>query len=133
MKFQPDRAEGVNMITRHEPGRVWVGSVCFEAGVLVPWTGAPLTWPVQGFDDLSQERFTALLDLKPELVVFGSGERIRFPKPEWLRGLMQARVGIETMDTAAACRTYNVLASERRRVVAALMPGAARPVFAESL
>jgi uncharacterized protein len=124
MKFQPDRAEGVNVITRHEPGRVWVGSVCFEGSVIVPWTGTPLPWPAAGIDDLSEESFSALLSLKPELVIFGSGSRIRFPKAQWLRGLVHARVGLETMDTAAACRTYNVLASERRSVVAALLPQA---------
>ena len=121
MKFQQDRAEGVNVITRHEPGRVWVGSVCFEGSVIVPWTGAPLPWQAAGMEDLSEESFSKLLSLKPELVIFGSGHRIRFPKAHWLRGLVQARIGLEAMDTAAACRTYNVLASERRSVVAALL------------
>jgi uncharacterized protein len=121
MKFQPDRAEGVNVITRHEPGRVWVGSVCFEGSVIVPWTGTPLPWQAACMDNLSEESFSKLLSLKPELVIFGSGHRIRFPKAQWLRGLVQARVGLEAMDTAAACRTYNVLASERRSVVAALL------------
>ena len=124
MKFQPDRAEGVNVITRHEPGRVWVGSVCFEGSVIVPWTGSPEPWPVAGISDLSEDSFSMLLLLKPELVIFGSGNRIQFPKAPWLRALVQARVGLETMDTAAACRTYNVLASERRSVVAALLPHA---------
>ena len=124
MKFQPDQAEGVNVITRHEPGRVWVGTVCFESGVVVPWTGTPLPWEAGTFDELSEATFTALLQMKPALVIFGSGNKIKFPKPEWLRGLVRARVGIETMDTAAACRTYNVLASERRSVVAALLPSA---------
>lgn len=123
MKFQPDRAEGVNVITRHEPGKVWVGSVCFEGSVVVPWAGTPQPWPAGSHEELSEAQFSALLQWKPELVIFGSGARIRFPQPGWLRGLIQARVGIETMDTAAACRTYNVLASERRSVVAALMPG----------
>ena len=123
MKFQPDRAEGVNVITRHEPGKVWVGSVCFEGSVVVPWTGTPQPWPANAHEDLSEALFSALLQWKPELVIFGSGSRIRFPQTAWLRGLIQARVGIETMDTAAACRTYNVLASEWRSVVAALMPG----------
>jgi uncharacterized protein len=124
MKFQPDRAEGVNVITRHEPGRVWVGTVGFEGGVVVPWTGTPSPWEAADFDQLSEASFTALLQMKPALVIFGSGHKIRFPKPQWLRGLVEARVGIETMDTAAACRTYNVLASERRSVVAALLPSA---------
>jgi uncharacterized protein len=124
MKFQPDRAEGVNVITRHEPGRVWVGTVCFEGSVIVPWTGDPLPWSAGTLEALEESSFSSLLAFKPELVIFGSGNRIRFPKPQWLRGLIQARVGLETMDTAAACRTYNVLASERRSVVAALMPQA---------
>ena len=124
MKFQPDRAEGVNVITRHEPGRVWVGSVSFEGGVVVPWTGTPFSWPARSFEELREEHFGALLEMKPALVIFGSGGKIRFPRPDWLRGLVAARVGIETMDTAAACRTYNVLASERRSVVAALLPSA---------
>jgi uncharacterized protein len=124
MKFQPDRAEGVNVITRHEPGRVWVGTVCFEGSVIVPWTGDPVPWSAGTLEALEESSFSSLLEFKPELVIFGSGNRIRFPKPQWLRGLIQARVGLETMDTAAACRTYNVLASERRSVVAALMPQA---------
>jgi uncharacterized protein len=99
-----------------------VGTVCFEGGVVVPWTGTPSPWEAGAFEQLSEDSFTALLQMKPALVIFGSGNKIRFPKPQWLRGLVQARVGIETMDTAAACRTYNVLASERRSVVAALLP-----------
>ncbi len=56
-----------------------------------------------------------------ELVIFGSGNRIRFPQPAWLSPLMQRRIGLETMDTAAACRTYNILAGEGRNVVLAAL------------
>ena len=121
MKFQPDLAEGVNVITRHEPGQVWVGTVRFEGSVIVPWKGHPAPWSPGTLDALDESSFSVLLEFKPDIVIFGSGNRIRFPSPQWLRGLIQARVGLETMDTAAACRTYNVLASERRSVVAALM------------
>ena len=62
-----------------------------------------------------------LADMKPELVIFGSGTRLRFPPPAFLRGLMDQRIGLETMDTLAACRTYNILAGEGRHVVAALL------------
>jgi len=122
MKFQPDRAEGVNVITRHEPGRVWVGTVSFEGSVVVPWSGTPTPWQAQQQEELNTKSFADLLAFRPALVIFGSGDRIRFPRPEWLRSLIEAGVGVETMDTAAACRTYNVLASERRHVVAALLP-----------
>jgi len=67
------------------------------------------------------DHFARLAALAPELVVFGSGPRLRFPAPALLRPLIDARIGIETMDTAAACRTYNVLLAEGRSVVAALL------------
>ena len=122
MKFQPDRAEGVNMITRHEPGRVWVGAHAFEGGVIVPWKGPVQDWQALLASDLLPAHFERLLGLEPELVVFGSGPQLRFPPPALLRSLIAAGVGVETMDTAAACRTYNVLAAEHRAVVAALLP-----------
>jgi uncharacterized protein len=59
--------------------------------------------------------------LSPELIFFGSGARLRFPKPAILKALMARRIGFETMDTPAACRTYNVLLAEGRAVVAALL------------
>jgi uncharacterized protein len=127
MKFQPDTPTGVNVISRHDPGRVWVGSTLFETSVLVPWTGAVQPWPVAAFDALGADLFEQVARLDPELVIFGSGARLRFPQPPWLRALMGRRIGVETMDTAAACRTYNVLVSEQRSVVAALIvePGTA--------
>ena len=64
-----------------------------------------------------------VLALEPDLVIFGSGARLRFISAALYRCLIEARVGFETMDTAAACRTYNVLAAEGRSVVAALLPG----------
>ncbi|MDO8420234.1 MAG: Mth938-like domain-containing protein [Rubrivivax sp.] len=121
MKFQPDIPEGVNVITRHEPGRLWVGGTAFEHSLLLPWSGAVLPWPAASFDDLAAGHFERVLALAPEVVIFGSGLRLRFPPPAWLRGLFERRIGVETMDTAAACRTYNVLVGERRAVVAALV------------
>jgi len=121
MKFQPDRAEGVNLISRHDGARIWVGADAHDRSVLVPWQGAVLDWDVAAADDLRPSHFERLLALRPELVIFGSGARLRFVAPALYRSLIEARVGIETMDTAAACRTYNVLASEGRAVVAALV------------
>jgi len=121
MKFQPDTPEGVNVITRHEPGRVWIGGTAFDHSVLLPWSGAVVPWQATAFGELGAPHFERLLGLQPEVVIFGSGVRLRFPPPAWLRGLIERRIGVETMDTAAACRTYNVLVSERRAVVAALL------------
>lgn len=121
MKFQPDRAEGVNLITRQDPDRLWVGASAYAHSVLVPWQGAVQAWPVRTPAELQPLHFEQLLALRPELVVFGSGARLRFVSPALYRALIEARVGMETMDTAAACRTYNVLAGEGRAVVAALL------------
>ena len=121
MKFQPDTLAGTNAIARLERARVWVNAVPHDGSVLVPWTGAVAAWTPRRFEDLDAASFEAVLGLAPELVIFGSGPVLRFPPAAWLRPLIERRVGIESMDTAAACRTYNVLASEGRRVVAALL------------
>jgi uncharacterized protein len=89
--------------------------------VLITSEGIRLDWQCQRFEDLGPQHFAQLAELDVELVIFGSGERLRFPKPEWQVGLMQRRVGLETMDTQAACRTYNILAGEGRKVAAALL------------
>ena len=82
--------------------------------VLTPWASA-------GYEALVDGDFAALLVHEPELVLFGSGERQRFPHPRLLRSLIDARIGVETMATRAACRTFNILSGEGRRVVAALI------------
>ncbi len=124
MKFQPDRAEGVNMITRHEPGRIWVAAQAFDGGVVVPWRGDVEDWQARSAAQLGAAHFERLLRLRPELVVYGSGLRLAFPPTALLRPLLEAGIGVETMDTAAACRTYNVLVAEHRRAVAVLLPAA---------
>jgi len=121
MKFQPDTADGANVITRAEPGRIWVGQQAFQHSIVVPWQGAVEAWGVASRGELQPAHFERLVALRPDLVVFGSGTRLAFVPPALQRALIEARIGVETMDTAAACRTYNVLASERRKVVAALI------------
>jgi uncharacterized protein len=121
MKFQPDSLAGTNAISRHEPGAVWISGTRWAQSVLVPWRGAVRPWRPESLDGLAASDFARVLMLEPELVIFGSGDRLRFIAPALYRALIEARVGVETMDTAAACRTYNVLASEGRSVVAALL------------
>jgi len=123
VKFQPDFLSGVNAIARHDGSRVWIGAQTYVGSIVVPRSGAVRPWPPVVFDDLLQAHFDDLLQGAPELVIFGSGKRLRFPEPALLRSLIERRVGIETMDTAAACRTFNVLANEGRNVVAALLLG----------
>jgi uncharacterized protein len=121
VKFQPDHLDGVNAITRFDGHQLWVGNTMHQGSVLVPWQGAVLPWAPSSFEQLAASHFDNVLALQPELVIFGSGARQRFPSPALLAALMGRRVGVETMDSAAACRTYNVLAHEGRHVVAALL------------
>ena len=121
MKFQPESTNGVNVVSRQEAGCVWVGSVPFRHSLLLPWTGEPQDWTLANFEDLRAEHFARIAALQPEVVIFGSGPRIRFPHPSLTRALIERRIGMETMDTAAACRTYNVLVTEGRSVAMALL------------
>lgn len=119
MKFQPDQF--ATAITAYGAGWIAVGAERIEHSVLLQLGGARTPWPCTRFEDLSSAHFAPLAASAPELVVFGSGLHLRFPPPDWIRPLIEAGIGIETMDTAAACRTYNILASEGRRVIAALL------------
>ena len=121
MKLQADRMEGQNAIARHGPGGVIVAGTEHSTSVIVPWQGSVVDWPVADFQSLEARHFELLADMNPELVIFGSGARLRFARPALLRALIERRIGIETMDTAAACRTYNVLLAEGRCVLAALL------------
>jgi len=121
MKLQADRIEGLNAIARHGPEGVIVNGVEYRHSVLVPAQGGVVAWQANRFEALTEAHFEAVAALDPELVIFGSGPRIRFPHPSLTKALIGRRIGVETMDTAAACRTYNVLLAEGRGVVAALL------------
>ncbi len=121
MKFQPDQLPGTNVITRHDGAALWVGKQRYTHSLLVPWQGPVLAWAPARAEDLAEAHFEALLALQPELVIFGCGPRHRFVAPGLMRALIARRIGVETMDTAAACRTYNVLVAEGRSAVAALL------------
>lgn len=109
------------MITGYGPGWVSVNGEKIEHSVAISARGHREVWPCNDFSALCADHFTQLADLQADLVIFGSGQRLRFPRPEWLQALVKKRIGVETMDTAAACRTYNILAGEGRNVVVALL------------
>jgi len=78
-------------------------------------------WPPQTFEELNREHFDRLSELEPEIVLFGSGETLRWPDPALLSSLIDNGIGVEVMDTAAACRTYNILTADGRNFAAALL------------
>jgi uncharacterized protein len=120
MKLQPDQFD-VQSISGYGPGWVGVGTEKITHSVVLSSRGERIEWHASRFEDLGPDHFARLAQLQAEVVVFGSGDRIRFPRPAWLRPLAERGIGLETMDTAAACRTYNILAQEGRQVVVALL------------
>lgn len=120
MKLQPDRTQGPTL-TGYGDGWIAVNGEKVHTSLLISSMGHRLEWNCVGFEELEVAHFAPILDWDAELVLFGSGARLRFPKPQWLAALYEARIGVETMDTQAACRTYNFLAGEGRKVVAALL------------
>lgn len=122
MKLQPDRiAADLNVITAYSADRLAINGKDWSGSVVLPWSGAVTPWRAQRYEDLRVEDFEAIARLQPALVIFGSGSKLRFPQPAVLRPLIEAVIGFEAMDTAAACRTYTVLVAEGRKVVAAML------------
>lgn len=121
MKLQADTRTPFS-ISSYGEGSVVVNGVRMSGAMLVCAQTGPQPWVIENLASLRAENFDHLALFKPELVIFGSGRRLKFPHPSHLQGLIDLRVGLETMDSAAACRTFNVLASEGRRVLLALLP-----------
>ena len=111
-------------LTRYRPGYREINRVRHTTGLLVAAQGEVRPWPVTGVEALGPADFEQMLSLRPEVVLLGTGERQRFVHPRLYACLTNARIGLETMDTGAACRTYNILMSEGRHVLAALIPPA---------
>ncbi len=120
MKFQPEKTDAT-LITAYDAGGIHIGLERIEQSLVLGSHGERFDWQVANLEELTAEHFEQLGASKPELIIFGSGAKLRFVHPKLLAGLMQARIGVETMDTPAACRTYNILAGEGRHVVGAFL------------
>ncbi|MBC7624318.1 MAG: Mth938-like domain-containing protein [Aeromicrobium sp.] len=120
MKLHLHDVSGQNAITGHGAEYVQINGARIANPLIVAPDALISPWAAPAFESLVFADFSELLALKPTLVVFGSGATFRFPAPQILAAFSQARIGFEVMDTAAACRTYNVLVSEGRNVAAAL-------------
>ena len=120
MKLQPDRIE-TQSITAYGPGWIAINGEKVTQSVVITSDGVRQIWGCNSFEELNLTHFSELANLNVELVIFGSGTRLKFPNPQWQVDLINKHVGLETMDTQAACRTYNILAGEGRKVAAALV------------
>jgi len=120
VKLHPTSAAGRNVFTGYGAGYVLVNGERFERSIIV-LPDRLIDWEPQAFALLDASHFEALVPLELEMLLLGTGGALRFPHPRLTAALTRARAGVEVMDVHAACRTYNILAAEERRVGAALL------------
>ena len=123
MKFTQQCADGANLIRRYGADFIQVGEQELRASCLVSATSVT-PWSPRTVEELTPESFAPIFELKPEVVVLATGATQKFPRAALRAEFATRRIGLEVMEIGAACRTYNVLVSEERRAVAAvLLPG----------
>lgn len=120
MKFHLQTSTA-NVIAALGADWIRIGETEYRQNLIVTPDAIVTGWAPAGFAALTAVEFAALLQHDPELVLLGTGTVQRFPHPRLLQALTKAHIGVEAMDTRAACRTFNILVAEDRRVVAALL------------
>lgn len=120
MKFQREATSDF-AITAYTADSVSVAGVEYRHSLRVSHQAAAAAWPVANFADITAASVAHATQVQPEIVIIGTGKRLRFPPPLALAPLRDAHIGFEIMDTNAACRTYNVLLGEGRQVAALLL------------
>ena len=121
MRFERELAGKINLIHAYGPGALSIGDRHFRCSVIVSADQLIEDWRPRNLADLAASDLEPLLELGPEIVLLGSGRGQVFPDESKLARLRTAGIGIEIMDTGAACRTFNLLAAEGRKVAAALI------------
>ncbi|HEX7965965.1 MAG TPA: Mth938-like domain-containing protein [Gammaproteobacteria bacterium] len=122
MKISKDTiGRDTKVIRAYAPGRVNVNDALLTRSFVVAPDRLVEDWPPQRFEELTAEHLQAALALEPEILLIGTGAKQQFLPAELMAALSKSGMGLEVMDTAAACRTYNVLLSEDRKVVAAIL------------
>lgn len=121
MKIHLETGAGANLIRAYGVGQITVNDQTYARSLVLMPDRILDPWGPTRVAELGLKDFMQIAALRPEVVLLGTGLRLRFPDPAMTRPLIEARIGMEVMDTAAACRTYNILMGEGRRVAAALM------------
>jgi uncharacterized protein len=121
MKLHSTPTQQYQTVTAYDDNGVEFNAVRYTTSLLVLPEVAPVAWPVGGFDTLNAEHFAHIASFSPDVVILGTGLRQRFVHPQLTGALTSQRIGIECMDNQAACRTYNILMTEGRKVALALI------------
>jgi len=121
MKLHSTITQQYQTVTAYDNSSVELNAIRYTHSLIVLPEVAPAVWPVATFDDLDTTHFAQLLAAAPDVVILGSGKRQRFVHPKLVAALTAKRIGVECMDNQAACRTYNILMAEGRKVALALI------------
>jgi uncharacterized protein len=121
MRFAEDINDAQFLIRAYGSGQVTVNEEILTRSLVISPEHLIRDWPPQCLSELTREHLDIATALNPEILIIGTGAHLRFPHPSLLARLQAHGIGVEVMDTPAACRTYNILVSEGRRVAAALL------------
>ncbi|MFO7542263.1 MAG: Mth938-like domain-containing protein [Thiobacillus sp.] len=122
MKLHLHSDAGQRLFTGYGEGHVLINTQRFESSLLLSARGIEVApWAGLAFEALTAAHFEWIAQRAPDILLFGTGTRLRFPHPSLTRALMEARIGLEVMDIGALCRTYNILIGEGRSVAAAVL------------
>ncbi len=122
MHFAQDDCSSDLLIRGYGDGVITIGNQQFARSLILTRDSLIADWRPQHVAELLHDDFVPIMEIRPEVLVLGTGKALTFPSPALTARLLQLGIGVEIMDTAAACRTYNILLSEQRNVVAALLP-----------
>ncbi|MFK8030558.1 MAG: Mth938-like domain-containing protein [Gammaproteobacteria bacterium] len=120
MQFIKDNTENARLITGIDSGAIRVDEDVITSSFILN-ADTVVTWPVSHVNQIESDHWQAVLDTQPEIILLGTGPTLIFPEPHQLKAAYDRQIGVEVMDTEAACRTYNLLVHERRKVTAALI------------
>ena len=121
MKFAQDSQEDGYVITAYDDNSVSINGKTFSQSLVVASTRLHEHWGIADIEQLTSSHIELVLSLQPELIIIGTGNNLVFPAVEIYSGIIEHGIGVDFMDTGAACRTYNILMSEGRDVVAGLI------------
>jgi len=121
MKFSQDLTDSGYVVTAYDNSGIKVNGKQFEKSFIISPDEFHENWTIDSISELSSTHIQQLLDMKPELIIVGTGNKLVFPPVEVYAALVKQNMGVEFMDTNAACRTYNILTGEGRKVVAGII------------
>jgi uncharacterized protein len=121
MKLHNTATKHYQTVTAYDDNIVEFNAIPYAHSLLVLPEIAPVAWPVTAFDQLTEAHFAQIDATQPDVVILGTGKRQRFVHPKLIASLTDRRIGVDCMDNKAACRTYNILMAEGRKVALALI------------